>query len=189
MGYLETFVEHSNGIEGYSYVEYGPGTRLYDQHLTTAQYVVETQAWDPRDLHFRLMHGLLGPGLEGAFRACDVYIGGRAAPTPGRHLLAHIESWEEKVVSGPKELQDPEIWAWKIHDEFECIHPFVDGNGRTGRLLLNALRLRYGLPWLTVHVDNEQFAYYRHIQRYRKEEFICSEMRNSAYYKMKQGKL
>ncbi|OHU23654.1 cell filamentation protein Fic [Mycobacteroides chelonae] len=39
----------------------------------------------------------------------------------------------------------PEILA-AIHNEFECIHPFIDGNGRTGRLALNLILVRLGYP-------------------------------------------
>lgn len=48
---------------------------------------------------------------------------------------------------------------WDLHHEFEHIHPFFDGNGRTGRLWLNALRLAAGLPWLTVWAADRQRYY------------------------------
>ena len=49
------------------------------------------------------------------------------------------------------------IW----HVEFEKIHPFEDGNGRTGRILMNLQRLRLGLPILIIHEGKEQFEYYK----------------------------
>lgn len=77
------------------------------------------------------------------------------------------------LAAGPATDEPFEAFAWRIHHEFECVHPFVDGNGRAGRLLLNALRLDAGLPWLTVHPGDEQHEYYRAIRRYRDRSFVC----------------
>ena len=61
--------------------------------------------------------------------------------------------------------QPSEQELWDLHHEFEHIHPFIDGNGRTGRLWLNALRLRCGYPWLTVRFA-ERHSYYDAIQQW-----------------------
>lgn len=180
---LTEYVYQSNAIEGYSRDEYGPGTLIFDNHLRAAQRVAELEAADPRDLHFILMYGVLGPLEAGVWRRYDVYIGGNAAVSPGRHLAAHMESFDQMIASGPAKDQTAEDFCWEVHHYFECVHPFVDGNGRTGRLILNALRLRYGLPWLTINAGEEQQRYYRAIQRYRKEFFACHELRNKAKYK------
>ena len=37
-------------------------------------------------------------------------------------------------------------WSARIHHRFECIHPFPDGNGRTGRALVSWMLSHYGLP-------------------------------------------
>ena len=46
------------------------------------------------------------------------------------------------------------------HVQFENIHPFEDGNGRTGRILMNVQRLKIGLPVLIIHEGEEQQEYY-----------------------------
>jgi Fic family protein len=51
-----------------------------------------------------------------------------------------------------------------VHLEFVAIHPFLDSNGRLGRLLLNLVVLEAGLPWLTVRAD-ERTPFFRAIER------------------------
>lgn len=65
---------------------------------------------------------------------------------------ARIEAWVQEVntavrelVGGELEQPLPELLA-RLHNDFECVHPFIDGNGRTGRLLLNLMLVRLGYP-------------------------------------------
>ncbi|MFA6388785.1 MAG: Fic family protein [Patescibacteria group bacterium] len=57
----------------------------------------------------------------------------------------------------------------KIHAQFEQIHPFSDGNGRVGRLLLHALALQHGLPPVLIKQEKKQ-AYYTYLQKAQLEE-------------------
>jgi len=58
------------------------------------------------------------------------------------------------------------VFRWRLaktHAEFEAIHPFSDGNGRTGRLLMLAQALRAGLvPPLIV--KERRYAYYKYLE-------------------------
>lgn len=68
-------------------------------------------------------------------------------------VAARLRDWTDFVASRSDELHRakastepvPEILA-AIHNEFECIHPFIDGNGRAGRLALNLILVRLGYP-------------------------------------------
>lgn len=179
---LTEYVYQSNAIEQYPRDAYGPGTLIFDNHMRAARNTAAREIWYPREIHFTLMHGILGVGETGVFRRVDVYIGGSAAVSPGSHLLRHMERFEAMAVLGPREGQTAEDFCWEVHHYFECVHPFVDGNGRAGRLVLNGLRLRQGLPWLTINEGEEQQRYYRAIQRYRREFFDCHELRNKTKY-------
>lgn len=174
---LSDHVFHSNWIEGYAPSDYPERSRLYRQHMDAAKRVATDQEWDPQTLHFVLLNGtgMLSPDHIGIYRRVQVYIGNFLPPDPGPHLLRHIQRWKEMVVAGPLD-GDVEEWCWRMHDEYECVHPFADGNGRTGRLILNALRLQYGLPWLVVHHGAEQQRYYRYISDYQTSgEWQCSK--------------
>ena len=48
-----------------------------------------------------------------------------------------------------------------LHVKYEKIHPFVDGNGRTGRIFMNWWRIKNNLPILVIHEGKEQMDYYK----------------------------
>lgn len=90
-------------------------------------------------LHTTLMQDLLPPYWLG-IRKKMIQIGGRLGPPPlvVRHLL---EKWCEKVNT----LEYPtEQDILQAHLAYEYIHPFMDGNGRSGRLLWLWLRYKHG---------------------------------------------
>ena len=86
--------------------------------------------------------------------------------------------------SRSKDAYHPIVLAGVVHNQFENIHPFRDGNGRVGRLLLNNILLRHGLPPVNIEIKNRS-EYYGTLQAYEKEgnirstiELILKEYRN-----------
>ncbi len=59
---------------------------------------------------------------------------------------------------------DPVARALLVHLEFVTVHPFIDGNGRLGRLLMNYELIANGLPWVTVRAD-ERMPFFQSIER------------------------
>lgn len=93
-----------------------------------------------RELHRVLMDGVRGADRNpGEFRRMQNQIGrpARFVPPPLNHLPQALDSFE-KYLHGPKKF-DPLVEAFLVHYQFEAIHPFIDGNGRVGRLLLAIL--------------------------------------------------
>lgn len=78
-------------------------------------------------------------------------------------LLRELVSWYNKN----KDRYPPITLAGVVHDQFENIHPFLDGNGRVGRLLLNNILLKHSLPPVNIHFSNRR-AYYSSLQEYQK---------------------
>lgn len=108
----------------------------------------------------------------GSFRQHDIhpFRGGMQPPTfPLVHaeLTAWVESANEfgrKIQSGElSSAEVPEALA-RLHREFERIHPFIDGNGRTGRLVLNLILVRLGWPPAIILKDQRE-RYLRALDR------------------------
>ena len=106
-----------------------------------------------RELHKTLMTGVRGKDrTPGEFRRTQVAIGTnhRFVPPPPERLMDCLDPLERHF-HDDKYGYDPLVHSSLIHYQFETIHPFSDGNGRVGRLLL-ALMLKQlcGLskPWL-----------------------------------------
>lgn len=78
-------------------------------------------------------------------------------------LLEEIVAW----YSENRKKYPPLVLAAVIHNQFENIHPFQDGNGRVGRLLLNNILIKHGLPPVNIELRNRK-EYYGALQEYEK---------------------
>jgi Fic family protein len=108
---------------------------------------------------------------SGAFRKSRIYVG-----NPGVHMRGclHFQQiptamnlLEEKVDEIKKDPTTEEK-IWNLHHEFESIHPFIDGNGRVGRMLLNWLSLHYLNKFIIVLSQNKN-EYYHEISKYAEQ--------------------
>lgn len=106
-----------------------------------------------RSLHRVLMTGVRGSDKEpGEFRRVQVHIGmpPRFVPPP-QHRVPECLDALEKYLHIEHSPYDPLVDAFLVHYQFETIHPFRDGNGRVGRLLLSIMiteRCAMSAPWL-----------------------------------------
>ncbi|HET8580879.1 MAG TPA: Fic family protein [Candidatus Paceibacterota bacterium] len=179
---LRHFVRQSNAIEGYGALGFflaerfrdpAVEARYFDGHMAAARMVAadpRSALRDPRIIH-RILYRELGK-KAGTYRTTELMrVGERIMPHP-QHVAALMEQWVCAATAPCPCASDPAEaagYALMLHNAFLCIHPFVDGNGRTARLLLNALRLTYGAPWITIYAGNE--AYYAQLERFEDEVF------------------
>ena len=103
---------------------------------------------------------LWGRAWAGHYREVQVYIRGAAhLPPPPSHVKLLMTDFGEGVNKNPRKLP-PIAHAAVSHADFEAIHPFVDGNGRVGRLLANWMLMRDGYPPIIIEV-RERKKYFR----------------------------
>ena len=132
-----------------------------------------------REIHARLMEGVRGGNATpGEFRHSQNWIGPAGStlaeapyvPPPADEMMDCLAKWELF-------LQDhgniPElIQCALLHEQFEAIHPFLDGNGRVGRLLITLFliergRLSQPLLYLSAYIEARRQEYYDLLQRVR----------------------
>lgn len=169
---------HSNSIEGNTLTEPETATVLFDNvalpdrslveqlevknHQTALNYVFEYMRSDGKmdekfilKLHSMLMNGVRADA--GAYRAHAVRITGVNLPTAN---CAKIPDLMPLVMAeAQKTIKDIIALTSKVHSRFEQIHPFSDGNGRVGRLLMNAMLLRANFAPAIIRQEQKQLYY------------------------------
>jgi hypothetical protein len=119
------------------------GERLSLTELRHIHRLALTPAWDIES------HPSAGHSERpGSFREHDIRpFPGGMCPPPWPEVPAMVTEWISEVQALGREGEgiEPEALA-KVHARFEQIHPFLDGNGRTGRLVLNLLLVRLDYP-------------------------------------------
>lgn len=98
--------------------------------------------------------------IAGRYRNKDVFITGTDHTPP--EALDVPSKMEEFIVWARKNYRTMPVvdFAAIFHHKFVHIHPFEDGNGRTGRLLMNIFLIQYGFPMTIIQVHDRQ-KYYR----------------------------
>ena len=135
-----------------------------------------------REIH-RLAVGLVwdicppdSPGLDpyehaGSFRRHDIApFPEGMTPPPWPEVEAHVSDWLGAVDAGPSAGEHVLTYLARIHNAFERIHPFRDGNGRAGRLALNLLLVRNGYPPAVLR-KQIRMRYLRAMRRADRDEF------------------
>ena len=130
-----------------------------------------------REMHAELMRGVRGAERSpGEFRLSQNWIGGRSpadavfVPPPATSLPGHLADLE-RFIHGDAPLPTL-VRCALVHYQFETIHPFLDGNGRLGRLLIVFFLVERGalpqpLLYLSGYLERERDEYVRRLQAVR----------------------
>lgn len=118
------------------------------------------------ELHGLVMEGTLSPEYSsqiGKYRTVQVYIRGVEWTPPGPGDvpadMKALLTWYSKN----RRRVHPLVLAVYFHIGFEIVHPFIDGNGRVGRLLLNLILHRNGYPMVNIP-NSGKYEYYDALQ-------------------------
>ena len=125
-----------------------------------------------REIHAKLMAGVRGEyQTPGEFRRSPNWIGAPGSsltnatyvPPAPDEMLAALDTLEKYLHAEPD--WPPLIRLGLIHYQFEAIHPFLDGNGRIGRLLITLLLVSWGLLprpllYLSAYIETNRQTYY-----------------------------
>ena len=164
-------IEHLEAKNHQSAMEY-LFSNVRKNYKITEEFILE--------LHHILMNSIRADA--GRYRIHGVRIVGANVPTANylkipvlmRGLVAEINRKQEDIISHIS----------KIHSKFEQIHPFSDGNGRIGRLIMTTMFLGANLPPAIIEKKQKQF-YYKYLQQSQQkeeydllEDFFCDSVLN-----------
>lgn len=194
---------HSNSIEGSTLTEPDTAAILFENvalpnktmteqleaknHQTALNYLFDHVANKRKlDEHFVLkLHGILMNGIlpnAGVYRNHAVRITGVNLPTSNYVSVPELMSGVMTEVSA--KTKDIVALSVDVHRRFEQIHPFSDGNGRVGRLLMNAMLLNANIAPAIIRQEQKQL-YYTYLYRAQTkddnsqlENFICEAILN-----------
>ena len=182
---------HSNATEGSTMTESDVAAVIFDHkvlrnrtaieqreainHQTALHFLLDELRSGGKDFeitpelvkatHLRLMNGIISSA--GEYRDHGARIGGASVPLANFIKIPSLISQWTACVN--EETSDPIALLATSHGDFEKIHPFSDGNGRTGRLILFVMALRFGLVPPIIHKER-RVAYYKYLELYQVRE-------------------
>lgn len=142
-------------------------------HSEAVEFIEEIAAGDApiTESVIKDIHGIVLRGIDkenaGRYRSVAVMISGSKFIPPQAYLIAtQMEAFIEEYNRMESDGTHTVLVAAYLHDELVRIHPFIDGNGRTSRLLMNLYLLRHGYPIVSLKSDNEsKLQYYKTLEK------------------------
>lgn len=189
---------HSNSIEGSTLTEADTAAVIFDNvalqnktlieqleaknHQTALNYLFDyiSKKGKINESLILKLHSILMNGIRpdaGVYRNHGVRIVGVSLPTAN---YVRVPEFIKSVVSdAEKTKKDIISSSAKVHSRFEQIHPFSDGNGRIGRLLMTAMLLKANMAPAVIHQQQKQL-YYTYLYKAQTkddqsqlEDFLC----------------
>ena len=148
----KSVIEHNEVLGLDAALKYINTTLLNDTGPVTLSQILE--------IHKRVL-GYSNPLDAGLYRETQVYVGSHRPPSPvdiGKYMAA-FQRW---LISDDIQMLHAIELAALAHYKLVFIHPFLDGNGRTSRLLMNLFLMRAGYPPVIIRKES-RYEYYEHL--------------------------
>lgn len=134
-----------------------------------------TQKMELSEYVLKQIHGIVLYGIDrenaGVYRKLPVAIAGSKHLPPQPYLLQDLMEDYFRFYELHRNDLHPVILAAEMHERLVSIHPFIDRNGRTSRLIMNLILLQHGFPLAIIGGDYEsRMAYYDALEKVQTED-------------------
>jgi Fic family protein len=135
---------------------------LVVQQVDLSEYIL-------KQIHAIVLYGIDRENA-GVYRKLPVAIAGSKHLPPPPYLLQDLMEEYFRFYDQYRDKLHPVVLAAEMHERLVTIHPFIDGNGRTSRLMMNLILLQYGFPLAIIGGDYEgRIAYYDALEKVQTE--------------------
>ncbi|MBC7695504.1 MAG: Fic family protein [Burkholderiales bacterium] len=116
------------------------------------------------------LHGLILRGINktnaGKYRSVNVMISGSTHRPPEPFMLNNLMEEYFMFYEAHKKTMHPVLLSAEMHERLVTIHPFIDGNGRTSRLIMNLILMQHGFPITNISGDKQnRLSYYTSLEK------------------------
>ncbi|EFO21377.2 fic protein family protein [Loa loa] len=154
LGQTRSILETRMAVAGKSIMEHNEilgmdsALRFINQSVAHISYFT---LQDILDIHSRVL-GFVDPEAAGVFRKTQVFVGS-FTPISANMVAGEMEEMVKWLNEDESLLLDPIERAAIAHYKLVSIHPFIDGNGRTARLVMNLILMQSGFPPVIIPVE------------------------------------
>ena len=161
--------EHLEAVNHYEAIDFIEGLVKNKEQLTERVL---------NEIHYLILNGIDRKNA-GKYRKVPVYISGSSHTPPQPYLVAKQMEEIFEFYQTEKNTIHPIILAADMHEKVVTIHPYIDGNGRTSRLVMNLILLQNGFPIANIKgEDTSRLNYYKAL------ETIQTENNTEQFYKI-----